>query len=221
MELLYAAHVPAGPGPFPTIVALHGWGANAHDLLGLAPYLHGGKALVLCPQGPVAFEIGPGVRGHGWFPISGAGPLDPAEFAKGKAALVGFLDAALERYPVDRRKLVLLGFSQGGVMAYDLALREPERFAGLMALSCWLPAPMAESIPRQPAHAQLPVFVTHGERDPMIPVAAGRESRDALVALGVAVTYREYDMAHEIKPEALRDLVDWLETKVLRRLRLV
>jgi len=54
MDLLHTAHVPAGDGPFPTVIALHGWGASAHDLLGLAPLLHGGGALVLCPQGPWA-----------------------------------------------------------------------------------------------------------------------------------------------------------------------
>ena len=57
MELLHTAYVPAGDGPFPTILALHGWGASAQDLIGLAPLLHGGEALVVCPQGPVAFEI--------------------------------------------------------------------------------------------------------------------------------------------------------------------
>ena len=57
MSLLYTAHVPAGDGPFPSIIALHGWGASAHDLLGLAPVLHGGRALVLCPEGPVAVPL--------------------------------------------------------------------------------------------------------------------------------------------------------------------
>jgi len=68
MQLLHTAYVPAGEGPFPTILALHGWGASAQDLLGLAPYLHGGEALVVCPEGPVAFEIQQGLVGHGWFP---------------------------------------------------------------------------------------------------------------------------------------------------------
>jgi phospholipase/carboxylesterase len=216
MELMHTAHVPAGDGPFPTVLALHGWGANAHDLLGLAPYLHGGEALVLCPQGPVSFEIGPGARGHGWFPISMGGPPDPAEFARGKAAIHGFLEAALAAYPIDPRRLVVLGFSQGAVMGYDLALREPERFAGLAALSSWLPESLAASIPHQTAHRDLPVLVVHGSKDPMIPVDRAHESRDALLRLGVPTVYREYEMGHEIRPEALRDLVDWLERKVLR-----
>src|SRR5262249_20370459 len=117
MDLLHTAHVPAGEGPFPTILALHGWGASAHHLLGLAPVLLGGEALVLCPQGPVAFQVGPGMAGYGWFPIVSGRPPDAAEFAKGADALRAFLDAALHAYPVDPRKLVVLGFSQGGVMA--------------------------------------------------------------------------------------------------------
>jgi phospholipase/carboxylesterase len=220
MELLHTAHVPAGEGPFPTIVALHGWGASAHDLIGLAPVLYGGEALVLCPQGPFVFRDPSGMVGYGWFPFIGGGRVDPAAFAKGAAALRSFLDAALAAYPVERRKLVLLGFSQGGVMAYDLALREPERFAGLIALSAWLPDGLAEAIARQPAHAQLPTLVVHGTRDRMLPADLGRSSRDRLLALGVPTTYREYEMEHEIRPEALRTIVEWLDERVLRPIRL-
>jgi phospholipase/carboxylesterase len=221
MNLMHTAHVPEGDGPFPTVLALHGWGANAHDLLGLAPYLHRGRALVLCPQGPVAFDVGGGMPGYGWFPITGGGPVDPEAFARGKVAITRFLDAACERYPVDRRKLVVLGFSQGGVMGYDLVLREPERFAGLAALSSWLPESLAATLERQPALESLPVFAVHGTEDPMIPVDRGRESRDQLLRLGVPTVYREYPMGHEIRPETLRDLVEWLESKVLEPVKLV
>ena len=147
MELMHTAHVPSGDGPFPTILALHGGGANAHDLLGLSPYLHSGEALVICPQGPVAFRAGPGQMGNGWFPITGGGPMDPAEFAKGRDALRVFVDQALEHLPIDPRKLVVMGFSQGGVMASDLVLRDPARFAGLAGLSTWLPNDLANTIP--------------------------------------------------------------------------
>jgi len=221
MDLLYTAHVPAGEGPFPAVVALHGWGASAHDLLGLAPLLHGGRALVLCPEGPVAFEVGPGMRGHGWFPIDPSRRFDVAGFAKGAAALKAFLDAALEAHPVDRRKLVLLGFSQGGVMALDLALAEPDRFAGLVVLSSWLPEPLAARVLRQEGHARLPTLVVHGTRDPMLPVERGRETRDRLLALGVPAAYREFEMAHEIRPEALRAVVEWLDERVLRPIRAI
>lgn len=220
MELLHTAHVPAGDGPFPTVIALHGWGASAHDLFGLAPYLHGGEALVLCPQGPLAFDIGNGVPGYGWFPLSGGATFDADRFEEAVRMLAAFVDEAIARYPVEKRKIVLLGFSQGGVMAYALALRDPSRFAGLAALSSWLPPALAESISRLAEHELLPTLVQHGTEDPMIPIEKGRESRDALRGLGVSLSYSEYEMGHEIRPEALRDLLVWLDDKVLQPVKL-
>ncbi len=215
MELLYTAHVPPGDGPHPTLLMLHGWGASAHDLIGLAPAIHGGNALVLCPQGPVAFQAGAGMVGYGWFPLSQERPPDAREVEAARVAIERFLDVALEKYPVDRQRLVLGGFSQGGFMAYQIALSDPARFAGLMALSSWLPRPLADRIPKQPAHAELPTLVIHGTEDPLVSVDKARETRDVLLELGVPTVYREFDMAHEIRPEALQTALTWLEEKVL------
>ena len=212
MNLLYTAHVPAGDGPHPALLLLHGWGASAHDLVGLAPALHGGNALVLCPQGPLAFEAAPGMLGHGWFPLSTERPPIAAEVEAARDAIELFLDDALAAYPVDRARLVIGGFSQGGFMAYQIALRSPARFAGLMALSAWLPAALAREIPKQRAHAALPALVVHGTEDPLVPV----EQRVAQLALGVPTEYREYPMAHEIRPEALQVVLEWLESRALR-----
>jgi phospholipase/carboxylesterase len=215
MELLYTAHVPAGDGPHPTILLLHGWGASAHDLIGLAQILHGGRALVLCPQGPLAFQAGPGMLGYGWFPLSEGRPPDPTAIEEAHERIARFCDAAFERYPVDRDKLVMAGFSQGGLMGYRLALREPERYAGLLALSSWLPTELAKGIERKQAHERLPTLVVHGSDDPMISIERAYASRDALLALGVPTVFREYAMGHEIRPEALREIMSWLDEKVL------
>ena len=221
MDLLYTAHVPPGDGPHPTVIALHGWGASSHDLLGLAPVLHGGGALVLCPQGPVAFQIAQGILGFGWWPVTESRQMDPREFEKARSALRKFLDEAYARYAIDRRKVVVLGFSQGGVMAYDLVLSEPERFAGLVALSSWLPEPVDRAIPSNDALKNLPALVIHGTQDPMVPVAGAQESRQRLLARGLNVHYHEYPMQHEINPDALRELVVWLEEKVFQPIKLV
>jgi phospholipase/carboxylesterase len=215
MELLYTAHIPAGDGSFPTIIALHGWGASAHDLIGLAPIFDGGRSLVLCPQGPLGFQAGPGQVGYGWFPLTGGGEADPAEVRKGVEALQRFIDSALATHPVDPRKVALLGFSQGGVMAYALALHHPAAYAGLIALSSWLPDEMAEVIPANPELANLQTLVIHGTKDPMISIDLAHESREALAKLGVPARYREYEMGHEINPEALRELTSWLDEKVV------
>lgn len=213
MDLLHTVYEPSGAGPHPTIIALHGWGANAMDLLGLAPFLADGRFMILCPQGPVEVPLGP-MSGWGWFPLTGGGPMDPDAFENALIRLRGFIDDAEQRYPIDRRKLVILGFSQGGVMAYALALTEPTRFAGLVALSSWLPAPLAAALP--PAdRAQLTTLVHHGVADQMIDVARGKESLEQLRRLGVPAAYREFDMGHEINGDSLGDLSRWLEEKIL------
>lgn len=217
-KLTYAAHVPEGDGPFPTVILLHGWGANAHDLLGFAPYLHGGETLVLCPQGPVSLPIGYGVQGYGWFPLVPGQPADPEEFRRGVEALKAFVELALERYPVDRERLVAMGFSQGGTMAYALALRDPDLYAGVAALASWFPEPLAAALPQHAEHEDFPVLILHGTRDDRLPVERARESRETLRPYGVAMTYREIEgMGHEINQEAMRILVKWLDDKVFDR----
>jgi phospholipase/carboxylesterase len=215
-ELLYTAHVPSGEGPFPTLVLLHGWGAGAHDLLGLAPILHGGRALVLCPQGPVVVSVGGGERGYGWFPLTPGLPPDVEAFRHGAGLLRRFVEQARVRYPIDPRAVVAGGFSQGGTMAYELALRDPAGFSGLIALSSWLPELLLDDLPRLPEQERLPVLVIHGTADPMVDVERARESREALRRLGVGITYREFDMGHEIRPDALRVILRWLEERGFR-----
>jgi phospholipase/carboxylesterase len=212
-ELLYAAHVPGGAGPFPTVILLHGWGANAHDLLGLAPMIHDGGALVLCPQGPVAVPIGGGHSGYGWFPLVPGVPPDPEAFFHGAKLLREFVEQCRERYPMDPQATVVGGFSQGGAMAFYLALSDPVRYAGLAALSTYLPSILIEQLPRLPEQEGLPVLVIHGTADPAVDVERAREAREALRAFKVNLMYREFDMGHEIRPEALRVVIRWLEDR--------
>lgn len=213
MHLLHTAYEPIGDGPHPTIVALHGWGANGMDLLGVAPYLAGGRFLVLCPQGRVEVPLGPMI-GYGWFPLTMGAPLDPQAFAAGVDDVRRFLDAAMRRYPMDHKKVVLLGFSQGGVIAYAVALAEPERFAGLVALSSWLPEPVAQGA-SPVARDRLATLVHHGTRDDLIDVTRGRESVERLRRLQVPVAYREFEMGHEINGESITALSTWLEDKIV------
>ena len=218
-DLLYTAHVPAGEGPFPTLILLHGWGASAHDLLGLAPMIHEGRALVLCPQGPVVVPFGAGERGYGWFPLNPGLPPNPEEFRHGAALLRRFVEQARGRYPIDPEAVVVGGFSQGGSMAYELALRDAAHYSGVMGLSTWLPAPLVDDLPRLPEQRELPVLMIHGTTDQVIDVERARESREALRQFGVGITYREFEMGHEIRPDALRVALRWLAERGFRRRR--
>ena len=217
MELIHTIYEPSGAGPHPTILTLHGRGANALDLLGLAPYICGGKFLMICPQGPLETPIGPGASGYAWYPMSMGGPPDVGAILSSREKLQHFLDACLKRYPIDAKKLVVLGFSQGGVMAYSLALSNPERFAGLAVLSSWLPG---ELIPKlsinNEAIQSLPTIVQHGSQDQMIEIQRAKDSVERLRVLRVPLTYRDYDMGHEITPRSLTDLSAWLEDNVIK-----
>ena len=214
MELIHTLYEPSGAGPHPTILTLHGRGANALDLLGLAPYLCGGNFLMLCQQGPLESPIGPNAVGYSWYPMSMGGPPDIGAMLSSQKKLRQFLDDCLKRYPIDPKKLVVLGFSQGGVVAYSLALAEPERFAALAVLSSWLPEELVPQLSIPDSIQSLPTLVQHGSEDPMIEVGRARESIERLRQLRLPLTYREYDMGHEISPRSLTDLSAWLEEKV-------
>lgn len=216
MELIHTIYRPAGSGPFPTILTLHGRGANALDLLGLAPLICGGKFLMICPQGPLETPIGPDAVGYAWYPMSLGGLPNVDAILTSQKKLWDFLDECMKRYPVDPKKLGLLGFSQGGVMAYSLALAHPDRFTALAALSTWLPKEMVEKVEVRDAVETLPTLVQHGTQDPMIDIGRARDSVERLRALHVPLTYHEYDMGHEIRPKGLADLSAWLAEKILR-----
>ncbi len=139
MNLIHTLFEPAGDGPHPTIVALHGWGANALDLLGLAPYIAGGKFMVICPQGPLevpklvrstatdGFRFGPARRRRG------------ADRSRGRSRRRLHRRRAGRGIRSIRASWSLLGFSQGGMMAFRLAFRKPEKFAALVGISTWFP----------------------------------------------------------------------------------
>jgi len=212
---VHTIYEPTGDGPFPTILTLHGRGANAFDLLGLAPHICSGRFLVICPQGPLETPIAPDTMGYAWYPMSLGGPPDVAAILSSQKLLKDFLDECLRRYPIDPKKLVVLGFSQGGVMAHSLALANPERFAALAILSSWLPKELLPRLNVNDAVQSLPTLIQHGTQDSMIEVARARSSVETLRELRVPLTYREYEMGHEIRPRSLLDLSAWLEEKVL------
>ena len=214
MDLIHTLYQPNGSGPFPTLLTLHGRGANAFDLLGLAPYLCGGKCMLICPQAPLETPIGPGSVGYAWYPMTMGGPPDIDAILQSRQRLQTFLDG-LKTYPIDPRRLGIVGFSQGGVMAYSLALVNPERFAALAVLSSWLPEELLPRIEISTAVQSLSTIVQHGTQDSTIQVDRARSSVEILRRLKVPLTYREYPMGHEINARSLPDLSAWLEEKIL------
>ena len=154
----------------------------------------------------------PGALSYTWFDTDGdPRRRSPEEFERVAGMLHEFIEVALPRYGGDPRRVALLGFSQGGTLAFRLALAEPGRWRGLAALSTWFPdeAEAVAHLADPKTVAALPILVQHGSQDPMIGVDRARESKTRLEALGAKPDYREYPMGHQIGNESLRDLALW------------
>jgi phospholipase/carboxylesterase len=216
MKLVHALYEPAGEGPFPALFAMHGWGLSAFDLHGIAPFLAGGRFLVICPQGPHEVEIG-AINGWGWYETKPGSRPDDEKIDAAVDELRAFINEACGRYPVDRSKIVLAGFSQGGMMAYNLAMRWPDKFAALVAIATSFPDFLYERAKNREAIAKLPTLVQHGRADEELSMAKARKSVELLRELGAPVTFLQYDCRHEICADGVRDLSAFLTEKVADR----
>jgi phospholipase/carboxylesterase len=197
----------ASNGPAPALLLLHGRGADELDLLGIVPALDPRLAIV---SARAPFELG---FGYYWYELLDIGRPEERSFRRALELLDAFSVEIATRYQLEPTQLYVLGFSQGAMMAGALALTKPDRVAGTVALSGYLPlhAGLTLDATRQ---ADTAWFVAHGERDPVIPVGFGRESRDFLSSAGADLTYHEYPIPHAINDAELADVARWLTQRV-------
>ena len=210
LSLIHLVQRPRVPvtGPPPLLVLLHGLGSNEEDLFGLAPFLDA-RFLVVSARAPVAMSWG----GYCWFNIE-FGPrgmiADLEQARQSLGLLPAFIDEVVQAYSADEKCVYLAGFSQGAMMSLGLALSHPEKVAGVVAMSGRLQTPALGPGVDQKALARMPILLTHGVYDPVLPVEHGRAARQYLESLPVELTYHEYPMGHEVNAECLRDVCSWL-----------
>lgn len=203
-----------------TVIWLHGLGADGHDFEPIVPELnlavHADIRFVF-PHAPVRpVTINGGVPMRAWYDVISldrSGPQDEAGIRDSAASLLQLIERERER-GVDASRIVLAGFSQGGAIAMHTAMRVPQRLAGLMALSTWMPLAStigeevvdnSESQPRE-----LPVLMVHGTFDPLLPLAAGQHAREIMQDAGFKVQWHEYPMAHAVCAEEISEIRKWL-----------
>jgi phospholipase/carboxylesterase len=209
LGLQHLARAPrsGGSGPHPTLLLLHGRGADERDLLPLADELDP-RLFVISVRAPL--DLPPGYE---WYRLLGIGVPEAGSFAGAFGALTHFVESLPNAYPIDPSRLIALGFSQGAVMAGSLLLARPELTRGTAMLSGYLPLEAGLSVDETKLDDR-PVFVAHGLADPLIPIAAARLARDYFTRVGADLTYREYPIAHYIGPDELRDVAAWLQTRL-------
>jgi phospholipase/carboxylesterase len=209
LSLPYLVRGSLAPDPA-LLLLLHGIGSNEHDLMGLEPLLSK-RFHVVSARSPLEL----GLNRFGFFSVTFApGPVHNAgEAEEGRLTLLDFIDELGARYGVPHDRIFLMGFSQGAIMSFSVALTTPERVGGIVAMSGRILQEIGSDTSRLPDHGGLPVLVTHGVHDTKLPIEHGRASRDTLAELNIALDYREYGMGHEIGRESLGDIIGWLEQR--------
>lgn len=210
MELVHLVREPAAE-PAGALVLLHGRGTDEHDLVPVLDALDPERRLVgLTPGAPLT----PPQGGRWWYHVPRVGFPDPASFHAAYAALTSLVDGWLEQRGLSWSRTIIGGFSMGCVMSYATALGPGRPSpAGVLAMSGFIPTvegwePVLES------RAGLPVFVTHGARDPVISVDFARDARGRLERAGLAVSYHEHEGGHHLDPRTLPLMVEWVAQRV-------
>lgn len=199
------------PGRAPTLILLHGVGANETSLLGLAAQLDR-RFQIISVRAPL--ELQPG--GYGFFHVQFTPePVIVAQEAEAsRLALTALIPALVRQYDLDPARVYVLGFSQGAIMGASVALSRPELVAGLVMLSGRILPEARPTFAAGADLARLPVFVGHGVHDAKLGIHHGRASRELLSGLGVRLSYHEYEMGHEVSAAEIADLNAWLAARL-------
>ena len=210
MSSLESLIIETGENPDASVIWLHGLGASGHDFEPLVPELAFAREHAVrfifphAPEMPVT--VNGGMRMPAWYDILAMNidrEVDEKQLRVSAEQAARLIDQEREKGIAPERILVG-GFSQGGAVAYELALSYPQRLAGLFALSTYYAT--AGSIQRSPANEGLPVFIGHGSHDPIVPEALGRVAVTTLEQQGYQPKYHRYGMEHSVCLEEVRDL---------------
>ncbi len=199
-----------------SVIWLHGLGADGHDFEPILPHL--GSALTgrtrfifpHAPERPVTVNGGYVMRA--WYDVVDADierRADAAGVHESERILHDYIEAEVAR-GVPPERIVVAGFSQGGAIALHGGLRYPQRLAGMLGISCYLPLPTEIAEGLAPANAMTPMFMAHGTEDAVIPVQAGKRSRDYLKDLDYDIEWHTYPIPHSVCLEEIEDIGRWL-----------
>lgn len=194
----------------PLLLLIHGYGSNEQDLFSFERELQP-EYYVVSVRAPYDLQYG----SYAWYAINF--DADQNKFSDHEQArtsrdlIAGFIDELLGKYPIDAEKVTLIGFSQGTILSYAVALSYPEKVQRVVAMSGYLNAEILADNFEQNDFSNLKMFVSHGTVDQVIPIDWARKAPVALEKLGVQNIYKEYPVGHGVAPQNFFDLKKWLE----------
>jgi phospholipase/carboxylesterase len=193
----------------PLLLLLHGYGSNAKDLFSFANELPE-DYYVISAQAPFDMQYG----SYAWYEINfdaDQNKFSDNEQAKSSRNLIaGFIDDLIHTYPINANAVSLLGFSQGAILSYAIALSYPEKINKVIALSGYVNEDIFEENFRSNDFSKLKIFASHGVVDQVIPITWARKTIPFLDALQITSIYKEYPIGHGISPQIFSDFKNWL-----------
>ena len=185
------------------IFLMHGFGANMQDLVQVSNAINNNNFIFIFPNAPTELPMNIGRKSYQWAPIE-----DPLKLQDSIRLMDSTIDEVLGMFSIDKNRIFIGGFSQGGMMAIHGYLTKNSLFAGVIILSSREITSLKSSFY---ARQNIRVFMAHGVNDSIITIDDGRQTYNNLVNHNFNVDYYEYEMAHEIIEEELKDLKEWLE----------
>jgi phospholipase/carboxylesterase len=216
-DLLETIEIETAPNPDTAVVWMHGLGADGHDFEPIVPELGLPATTRIrfvfpnAPLRPVTINQGHVMRA--WYDIralAGVRREDEAGVRQSARQIEALITRERQR-GIAPGRLVLAGFSQGGAMALHVGLRYPDRLAGILALSCYLPLASTLDTELSPTNRDVPIFWAHGVHDPMLPLAMAEQGREQIAALGYQIEWHQYPIPHSVSAEEIADVARWLE----------
>lgn len=202
-----------------SVIWLHGLGADGHDFEPIVPELglRGAPVRFIFPHAPHrAVTINAGYVMRAWYDIASpdlSRGQDEAGTRESERQVRAWIEHERQR-GIEAGRIILAGFSQGGAIVLHTGLRYPERLGGIMALSTYLPLADSVADERHAANVGLPIFMAHGQDDPIIPLSLAETSRSILASLGHEVEWHEYAMPHSVCPKEIGDIGAWLRRRL-------
>lgn len=194
----------------PLLLLLHGYGSNEDDLFSFAQELPE-EYFVISARAP--YPLPP--YGNAWYAIHFDADenkfSDNDEARASRDLIANFIDELVATYPIDAENVTLIGFSQGSILSYSVALSYPEKVQRVVALSGYLNLDIVKEDYKNNDISKLKFFISHGTVDQVIPVDWARKAPDFFKSLGLDVVYKEYPVGHGVAPQNFYDFKNWLE----------
>ena len=195
------------------LLMLHGFGSNEQDLFSFANQLPN-DLLIISARAPFSLNFG----GYAWYDIY----LDAQnnKVSNNKQAinsleqLSQFIDFLIDKYHIDKQNFNLLGFSQGAILSYALALQYPKKINKVLALSGYINKEIIPQNTNTKNYKHLNFFISHGKHDEIIPISEAQKTSPYLTGKNIKFTYNEYPMGHEVSYNCLNDMLNWININI-------